>query len=92
MLTIAEWVSFQDLIRNFVDATVLSSPYSQVVSLTKSDVDTQQNTTSSTSSLFLVSSPHKNCAHIFGINDLDSFNFTYNVTKQFISCYRIERK
>ncbi|CAH1453058.1 unnamed protein product [Lactuca virosa] len=69
----------QDSIRNSADATVLSSPDSLVVSLTKSDGDAQQTTT--TASSFLVSSPRKNHrAQVSGINDLDSLNFTYKVS------------
>lgn len=74
-------MSFQDSIRNSADATVLSSPDSLVVSLTKSDGDAQQTTTTTSSSSFIVSSPRKNHrAQVSGINDLDSLNFTYKVT------------
>lgn len=71
----------QDSIRNSADATVLSSPDSLVVSLTKSDGDAQQTTTTTSSSSFIVSSPRKNHrAQVSGINDLDSLNFTYKVS------------
>lgn len=64
----------QDSIRNSADGTVLSSPDSLIVSLTKSG-DSQPATS------FLVSSPRsKNRAHLSGINDLDSLNFTYKVS------------
>ncbi|KAI3823052.1 hypothetical protein L1987_04478 [Smallanthus sonchifolius] len=66
----------QESIRNSADGTLLSSPDSLVVSLTK--MDGQQ--TSSTSSSFLVSSPRKARAQMSGINDLDSLKFTYKVS------------
>ncbi|XP_071713711.1 uncharacterized protein [Rutidosis leptorrhynchoides] len=66
----------QESIRNSADGTVLSSPDSLVVSLTKTDGsgDGQQTTS------FLVSSPRKSRAQFSGINDLDSLKFTYKVS------------
>ncbi|KAJ0941721.1 putative gamma-tubulin complex component protein [Helianthus annuus] len=65
----------QESIRNSADGTLLSSPDSLVVSLTKMDV--QQT---STSSSFVASSPRKARAQTSGINDLDSLKFTYKVS------------
>lgn len=67
----------QESIRNSADGTVLSSPDSLVVSLTKTD-GTSSNGQQTTS--FLVSSPRKSRAQVSGINDLDSLKFTYKVS------------
>nr|XP_043628494.1 gamma-tubulin complex component 5-like [Erigeron canadensis]XP_043628495.1 gamma-tubulin complex component 5-like [Erigeron canadensis]XP_043628496.1 gamma-tubulin complex component 5-like [Erigeron canadensis] len=65
----------QESIRNSADGTVLSSPDSLVVSLTKTDISSDGQQTTS----FLVSSPRKTRASVSGINDLDSLKFTYKV-------------
>ncbi|KAJ9555779.1 hypothetical protein OSB04_010393 [Centaurea solstitialis] len=63
----------QESIRNSADGTVLSSPDSLVVSLTKTDgTSTSSNGQQTTS--FPVSTP------VSGINDLDSLKFTYKVS------------
>ncbi|KAK9072417.1 hypothetical protein SSX86_008851 [Deinandra increscens subsp. villosa] len=69
----------QESIRNSADGTLLSSPDSLVVSLTKTDGQ-QNSTLSSSSSSFLASSPRKARAQMSRINDLDSLKFTYKVS------------
>lgn len=66
----------QESIRNSADGTVLSSPDSLDVSLTKPDSSNDGQQTTS----FHVSSPRKSRAQISGINDLDSLKFTYKVS------------
>ncbi|KAF4379084.1 hypothetical protein F8388_022171 [Cannabis sativa] len=65
----------QESIRNSSDSVLLSAPDSLIVSLTKhQDVYGDQQSSS------LPSTPHKRRAHTFGIDGLDSVNFTYKVS------------